>query len=77
MSAAELAELEGVLLLDVRSGAAGAQAYREGHLKGALHVDLDRDLSAPVTDPTRRASSTAQCRDLLCNAGAPGREPGQ
>ncbi|HWN71221.1 MAG TPA: sulfurtransferase [Haliangium sp.] len=51
MSAAELAALEGILLLDVRSGAAGAQAYREGHLKGALHVDLDRDLAAPVTDP--------------------------
>lgn len=53
LSAAQLAELEGVLLLDVRSKAAGALAYREGHLKGALHVDLDRDLSGPVTDPKR------------------------
>ena len=50
ISAAELAGLEGVLLLDVRSGAAGARAYGEGHLEGALHVDLDRDLAAPVTD---------------------------
>jgi thiosulfate/3-mercaptopyruvate sulfurtransferase len=53
ITAAELAKLEGVLLLDVRSGAAGARAYGEGHLKGALHVDLDRDLAAPVTDASR------------------------
>jgi thiosulfate/3-mercaptopyruvate sulfurtransferase len=51
ITAAELAGLEGVLLLDVRSGPAGAQAYHGCHLKGALHVDLDRDLAAPATDP--------------------------
>lgn len=34
-------------LLDVRSGDAGRRAYAAGHLAGALHADLDRDLAAP------------------------------
>jgi len=37
------------LLFDAR----GAQAYAAGHLPGALHADLDRDLAAPVVDPAR------------------------
>ncbi|HJW08030.1 MAG TPA: sulfurtransferase [Holophagaceae bacterium] len=41
-----------VRLLDVRSAA----AYTEGHVEGALHADMDRDLSramAPDHDPAR------------------------
>jgi thiosulfate/3-mercaptopyruvate sulfurtransferase len=32
----------------------GRDAWRAGHIPGALHVDLERDLSAPVTPSTGR-----------------------
>jgi thiosulfate/3-mercaptopyruvate sulfurtransferase len=33
---------------------AGAAAWRDGHIPGAIHVDLERDLSAPVAPETGR-----------------------
>lgn len=33
---------------------AGARAWRAGHIPGAIHADLERDLSAPVTPLTGR-----------------------
>lgn len=33
---------------------AGARAWRAGHIPGAIHADLERDLSAPVTPKTGR-----------------------
>jgi thiosulfate/3-mercaptopyruvate sulfurtransferase len=33
---------------------AGGRAWRAGHIPGALHADLERDLSAPVTPQTGR-----------------------
>ena len=33
---------------------AGRAAWRAGHIPGAVHVDLERDLSAPVTPATGR-----------------------
>ncbi len=33
---------------------AGARAWRAGHIRGAIHADLERDLSAPVTPKTGR-----------------------
>jgi thiosulfate/3-mercaptopyruvate sulfurtransferase len=33
---------------------AGRQAWKAGHIPGAIHVDLERDLSAPVTPATGR-----------------------
>ncbi len=33
---------------------AGAHAWRAGHIPGAIHADLERDLSAPVTPTTGR-----------------------
>jgi thiosulfate/3-mercaptopyruvate sulfurtransferase len=47
-----------VAILDCRHDLArtqwGAQAYAEGHIAGAEHAHLDRDLSAPVTDTSGR-----------------------
>jgi len=40
-----------IRLLDARAGAAGLEAYETGHVTGALHVDLERDLSAVGADP--------------------------
>jgi thiosulfate/3-mercaptopyruvate sulfurtransferase len=48
--AEELADASGPALLDVRwrlGGPPGLDSYREGHLPGAVFVDLDRDLAAP------------------------------
>jgi thiosulfate/3-mercaptopyruvate sulfurtransferase len=48
--AEELATDPGPVLLDVRwrlGGPPGLDIYREGHLPGAVFVDLDRDLAAP------------------------------
>ncbi len=39
---------------DLADPAAGAAAWRAGHIQGALHADLERDLSAPVTPATGR-----------------------
>ncbi len=33
---------------------AGARAWQAGHIPGAIHADLERDLSAPVTPKTGR-----------------------
>jgi thiosulfate/3-mercaptopyruvate sulfurtransferase len=48
--AQELAGEPGPVLLDVRwrlGGPPGLDTYREGHLPGAVFIDLDRDLAAP------------------------------
>ena len=48
--AGELAGQEAPVLLDVRwrlGGPPGIDSYREGHLPGAVFVDLDRDLAGP------------------------------
>ena len=48
--AQELASEPGPVLLDVRwrlGGPPGLDAYRDGHLPGAVFIDLDRDLAAP------------------------------
>lgn len=54
--AAALVSPEPPTLLDVRwrlGGPPGVDAYRDGHLPGAVFVDLDRDLAAPVADDRR------------------------
>jgi thiosulfate/3-mercaptopyruvate sulfurtransferase len=48
ISARELAALTDVVLVDCR---ADAKAYRAGHLPGARHAQLERDLAAPAPDP--------------------------
>ena len=39
---------------DLKNPAAGRAAYAEAHIPGAMYVDLDRDLAAPVTGETGR-----------------------
>jgi thiosulfate/3-mercaptopyruvate sulfurtransferase len=46
-----------IVLADVRwslTGPSGRGAYREGHLPGAVYVDLDSQLAAPATDADGR-----------------------
>ena len=47
-----------ILVLDVRHSLqdpeAGPRLYREGHVPGALHAHVDRDLSSPVRPDTGR-----------------------
>ncbi len=46
------ARLDEVVLCDVRwflDGTDGREAYREGHVPGAIWVDLDEDLTAPAS----------------------------
>ncbi|MEY4579220.1 MAG: hypothetical protein RL701_3923 [Pseudomonadota bacterium] len=48
LSARALVGLQHAVLLDCR---VDEKAYRAGHLAGALHAQLERDLSAPAPDP--------------------------
>lgn len=48
ISARELAGLTDVVVVDCRPD---RRAYAAGHLVGARHAQLERDLAAPVTDP--------------------------
>jgi thiosulfate/3-mercaptopyruvate sulfurtransferase len=50
ISARELAALTDAVLVDCRPD---PRAYAAGHLAGARHAQLERDLAAPVTDPAR------------------------
>lgn len=55
--AAELAGTRPPVLLDVRyvpGGPPGRPAYAEGHLPGAVYVDMDTELAAPVGPGTGR-----------------------
>lgn len=49
-----MAGLKSPVVLDCRArledGEAGERMWREGHLPGAIHVDMERDLSAPVRE---------------------------
>lgn len=46
-------DTSGVRFVDARGGAAGAAAYAAAHLPGAVHVDLDRDLSGDKSHPEK------------------------
>src|SRR5882757_7564934 len=48
----ELRSINGpVILIDARAGADTYQRYLSGHLGGALHVDLDKDLAVKPENP--------------------------
>ena len=40
-----------IIIIDTRSGPDAYNRYKESHLEGAFHVDLDRDLSQKPIDP--------------------------
>jgi thiosulfate/3-mercaptopyruvate sulfurtransferase len=42
-----------LVLIDARSGPGARARYEEGHLEGALHVDLDQELAGKPVDPAR------------------------
>lgn len=42
---------KGMVIIDARSGPDAYERYCANHLEGALHADLDRDLSQKPTDP--------------------------
>jgi len=48
IAAREIAALESPVLLDCRPD---EQAYRTGHIRGAQHAQLERDLSSPAPEP--------------------------
>lgn len=50
ISPRELAALTAPVILDCRPD---ARAYAAGHLPGAVHAQLERDLSGPAPDPSR------------------------
>jgi thiosulfate/3-mercaptopyruvate sulfurtransferase len=41
---------KGIIIIDARSGPDAFDRFRAGHLEGALHADLDRDLSSKPKD---------------------------
>ncbi|HEU4727340.1 MAG TPA: sulfurtransferase [Kofleriaceae bacterium] len=50
ITARELAALTDVVIVDCRPD---PRAYEAGHLRGAFHAQLERDLAAPISDPSR------------------------
>ncbi len=44
-------QLENCIIIDARGGPDAYQRFASNHLEGALHVDLDRDLSQKPHDP--------------------------
>lgn len=64
-----------VRIVDVRwylDGRKGAEAYRAGHLPGAVHLDVDSDLSAspgPQSPGRHPLPSPAAFADVLARAG--------
>jgi thiosulfate/3-mercaptopyruvate sulfurtransferase len=64
---------EGVALLDVRwrlGGPPGIEAYRRGHLPGAVFIDLDTDLAAPPGPGGRHPLPSARdFQDAMRRAG--------
>ncbi len=69
----ELAGQPGPVLLDVRwrlGGPPGLDSYREGHLPGAVFIDLDRDLAAPPGPAGRHPlPAPAAFQAAMCAAG--------
>ncbi|EST38503.1 hypothetical protein N566_07080 [Streptomycetaceae bacterium MP113-05] len=78
--AAELAGSRPPVLLDVRyvpGGPPGRPAYVEGHLPGAVYVDLDTELAAPVGPGTGRhpLPGAGAFGDAMRRAGVSGGRP--
>jgi len=74
ISARELAALPDVVLLDCRPD---PRAYAAGHLPGARHAQLERDLAAPPVDPAHGGRHPLpDIRALAATLGGWGIAPG-
>jgi thiosulfate/3-mercaptopyruvate sulfurtransferase len=62
ISSRELAALKDVVVLDCRQDPA---AYRAGHVVGARHAKLERDLSAPTGDAARGGRHPLPSREVF------------
>jgi thiosulfate/3-mercaptopyruvate sulfurtransferase len=79
ISPEELAALDEVTILDGRwwlLGPSGADAYRDGHIPGAVYCDLDTDLaSAPGPGGRHPLPSADAFQDAMCRLGVSGSRP--
>lgn len=50
---AEVVKKGNTIFIDARSGPDAFERYQSGHVQGARHVDLDRDLSQKPEDPAK------------------------
>lgn len=51
ISPQEINPISGFVIIDARSGGGAYERYAANHLEGALHADLDRDLTKKPIDP--------------------------
>lgn len=49
----QLANIQGAIVLDARTGPDARKRYSEAHLPGALFADLETDLAGPALDPAQ------------------------
>lgn len=67
---------QGVRWLDARSGPGADDAYSRAHVPGAVHIDLDRDLSARGPDAAEGGRHPLPQLDVFCERlGSWGIEP--
>ena len=67
----------GLRIADVRwslTGPSGRERYADGHLPGAIHLDIDRDLSTPGDGPGRHPLPAAEKLARVLGAAGIGNE---
>jgi len=67
--------LEDAVVLDARTGPDAATAHAEGHLRGAILVDLETELSAPDDPAKGGRHPLPPLEDWLAQVGAWGITP--
>ncbi|GIH76385.1 sulfurtransferase [Planobispora longispora] len=76
---ADLAALDGAVILDVRwklGGPPGRDSYREGHVPGAVFCDMNADLAAPAGPGGRHPlPETGRFQEAMRRLGVSGSRP--